>query len=170
MRRLVAAVAVTSALLVAGCSSDKTATTAGTPAVSAGAAASGATTARPDAGAAAAADAALAGNTKAICTQARTTGRNAAVNFTQDQKLLADAGKAKDKAAVAAAREKATRDVQNYAYALQDMSKLVADPAAKKALATMSASVTALKGDVTKLGPETQGRLAGTLAKACGNG
>jgi hypothetical protein len=171
MRRLVAAVAVTGVLLVAGCSSGKTATTAGaTPAVSAAAAVSGAAVARPDAGAAAAADAALAGNTAAICDQARTTSTNAEVNITQDQKLLAAAGASKDKAAVAAAGEKATRDVENYAYALQDMSKLVADKTVKKALASMSASVTALKGDVTDLDAEEQGRLAGTLAKACGNG
>jgi hypothetical protein len=170
MRRLVAAVAVTSALLVAGCSTDKTGTTAGaTPAVSAGAPASR-STARPDAGAAAAADAALSGNTAAVCAQARTTGTNAQDNFAQDRKLLSDAQTAKDKAAVSAAKEKASRDVENYAYALGDMSKLVADPTVKQALATMSTDVTAAKGDLAKIGPEQLGKLAGTLAKACGNG
>jgi hypothetical protein len=171
MRRLLAAVAVSSALLAAGCSSSSSSSSsAPTPAVSVDAGGSAAAAARPDAGAAAAADAALAGNTKAICRQARTTGGNAEANIAQDQKLLAQAGKAKDKAAVAAAQEKATRDVENYAYALQDMSKLVADKTVKKTLAAMSTSVTALKGDVTKFDAGQEGKLAGTLAKACGNG
>jgi hypothetical protein len=170
MRRLVAAAAVTAALsvtglLVSGCSQDATTTTdaAATPAVGASATASGA----PAAGAAAG-DAALSGNTAAICLQAQKTGGNAAANFSQDLKLLIDAESAKDPAQVANAKAKTTRDVENYGYALKDLSKLVDDPAVKKGLAEMSASVGKLKGDVRKFDAAELAKLQGTLAKACG--
>jgi hypothetical protein len=173
MRRLMAAAAVTAALLVAGCSTDKTATadaaaTAPTPA--AGSSAGATTGASAGAKGAAAGDAALSGNTKAICDQAAKTGGNAGATFAQDLKLLIDAESSKDKAAVTGAQQKTTRDVENYAYALQDMSKLTSDPALKKALASMSASVAKFKGDVRKIDAEELGRLQGTLDKACGNG
>ena len=174
MRRLVAAAAVAGALLLTGCSADKTATSGGptvAPAPAAGApvgsaaASVAATAASGNAG-----DVALAGNTQAICDQAGTTGEHAAATFAQDLQLLIDAESAKDKAAISAAQAKTSRDVENYAYALRDMSKLVADPAVKQALAAMSTSVEKLKGDVRKIDAKELGLLAGTLAKACGNG
>jgi len=172
MRRLMAAAAVTAALLVAGCSTDKTATadTAAAPTPATGASTSAAAGAKGSSAAAsgAAGDAALSGNTKAVCDQAAKTGGSAASSFSQDLKLLIDAESADDKAAVAAAKAKTSRDMENYSYALQDMSKLVDDPAVKKALAEMSASVTKLKGDVRKIDAEELGRLQGTLSKACG--
>jgi len=173
MRRLMAAAAATAALLVAGCSTDKTDTAATAPTPAAGSSAGAATGASAGASAGAkgaAGDAALSGNTKAICDQAAKTGGNAGATFAQDLKLLIDAESSKDKAAVAAAQQKTTRDVENYSYALQDMSKLTDDAALKKALATMSASVGKLKGDVRKIDAEELGRLQGTLDKACGNG
>jgi len=176
MRRLIAAAAVTGALLLAGCSADKTAPagTAVAPAPAAGAPAgsapAGAAASSSAAAAASAGDAALAGNTAAICAQASTTGENAAATFAQDLALLLDAESAKDKAATSAAQAKASRDVENYAYALRDMSKLVADPAVKATLASMSTSVEKLKGDIRKIDAAELGRLAGTLGKACGNG
>jgi hypothetical protein len=171
MRRLAAA-AVTGVLLLTGCSAARTTAGTGaapTPAVAAapGASSAGVT---PDASAAAAGDAALSGNTAAICDQATKTGGNAAATFAQDLKLLIDAESAKNKAAVAAAQAKTTRDVENYSYALKDMSKLAADPAVKKALAAMGASVDKLKGDVRKIDATELGRLQATLSKACGNG
>jgi hypothetical protein len=169
MRRLAAA-AVTGVLLLTGCSAAKT-TAAGapTPAVAA-APGTGSAGATPDASAAAAGDAALSGDTAAICDQAAKTGGNAGATFAQDLKLLIDAESAKNKAAVAAAQAKTTRDVENYSYALKDMSKLAADPAVKKALAAMGASVDKLKGDVRKIDAAELGKLQGTLSKACGNG
>ena len=174
MRRLMAAAAVTAALLVAGCSTDKTATAdsaAAAPTPAAGSSAGAATGASAGAKGASggAGDAALSGNTKAICDQAAKTGGNAGATFAQDLKLLIDAESSKDKAAVTAAKQKTTRDVENYSYALQDMSKLTDDAALKKALASMSASVGKLKGDVRKIDAEELGRLQGTLDKACGN-
>jgi hypothetical protein len=50
------------------------------------------------------------------------------------------------------------------------MSKLAADPAVKKALSTMGAQVTALKGDVTKLDEKKLTELHAVLDKACGRG
>ncbi len=148
MRRLIAAAAVSGVLLVSGCSSDAK-TTAGadaaaTPAVGASAGAAGVQDA-------AAADAALSGNTAAICLQAQKTGGNAASNFAQDLKLLIDAESAKDKAAAEAAKSKTSRDMSNYSSALKDMSAQVSDTTVKKTLAGMAASVDALKGDVRKL-------------------
>jgi hypothetical protein len=180
MRRLMAAAAVTAALLLTGCSTDKTAagdasaapTPAGTaaPAVTGAPGATSATgTARTD-GDKAKGDAALSGNTAALCSQAVRTGGQAAAAFAQDLKLLIDAESARNKAAVAEAKAKTTRDVENYEYALKDMSKLAADPAVKQALAEMSASVDRLKGDVRKIDADELGRLQGTLGKACGNG
>ena len=166
MRRLIAAAAVSGVLLVSGCSSDAE-TTAGadaaaTPAVGASAGAAGVQDA------AAAADAALSGNTAAICLQAQKTGGNAASNFAQDLKLLIDAESAKDKAAAEAAKSKTSRDMSNYSSALKDMSAQVSDTTVKKTLADMAASVDALKGDVRKLDEAELGKLQTTLSKACG--
>ena len=164
MRRLIAAAAVSGVLLVSGCSSDAK-TTAGadaaaTPAVGASAGAAGVQDA--------AADAALSGNTAAICLQAQKTGGNAASNFAQDLKLLIDAESAKDKAAAEAAKSKTSRDMSNYSSALKDMSAQVSDTTVKKTLAGMAASVDGLKGDVRKLDEAELGKLQTTLSKACG--
>ena len=174
MRRLLCATAVSGALLLSGtgCSSgEPVATTAApTPAGSAAAApatSGGATASAPAAGGGSG-DAALSGNSEAICQQAAKTGGDAAQNFAQDLKLLIDAESAQDADQVAKAKAKTTRDVQNYSYALTDMSKLAADPALKAALADMGKQVTALKGDVRKLDDAQLTKLQETLDKACG--
>jgi hypothetical protein len=178
MRRLLCAAVLSSALLLGACSTDKSSDTspAATPAApaSAGAPASG-VGGSPVPGSSAAGssasgkgDAALKGNTKAICAQAAKTGGDAAKNFAQDLKLLIDAESAQDKAAVAAAKAKTTRDVENYSFALGDMAKLASEPELKKALGAMSKQVSALKGDVRKLDAEKLDGLQETLSKACG--
>jgi len=167
MRRLLAAAAATGALLLAGCSTEPEAA----PTVS-GSTAAGEVAAVPTVAASVAAknagDAALAGNTAAICTQAAKTGGQFTAAFTYDRKVLSEAESAKDKDLAGKARQKTTRDVENYAYALTDMSKLVADPTVKKALATMGKQVTALKGDVSKLDDGKLRELGAILDKACG--
>ena len=172
MRRLLCATAVSGALLLlgAGCSSSADDTTAApTPAASGAAVPSGSgSPASAGAGSQSAGDAALSGNTAAICDQAAKTGGDAATNFVQDLKLLIDAESAQDQDLVAKAREKTTRDVENYSYALTDMSKLASDPTLKAALADMGKQVTALKGDVRKLDAERLAKLQATLDKACG--
>ena len=176
MRRLLIATAVSGALLLTGaCSSDKTddtPTAAGAPtsatsgAATAGDGAAPATSADPSAQKDA--DAALKGNTKAICDQAGKVSGDAGSRFAQDLKLLIDAESAQDKDLVAKAKEKTTRDVENYSFALTDMSKLASDKDLKKALASMGKQVNALKGDVRKLDAEKLGALQTTLDKACG--
>ncbi|MEU7905138.1 hypothetical protein [Actinoplanes sp. NPDC049118] len=176
MRRLLSVTAVSGALLLlgTGCSSGKAAentTAAPLPAISTPAAASA-----PAAGASAGAalpgeaDAALSGNTAAICQQAAKTGGDAAKNFAQDLKLLIDAESSQDKDLVLKAKQKTARDVENYSFALKDMSKLAADAKLKAALADMGSQVTALKGDVRKINAERLAKLQATLDKACGNG
>jgi hypothetical protein len=174
MRRLLCVTAVAGALLLiaAGCSSDKSGddtTAAPTPAAS-GAAAPipGGTPVSAGAGSPGAGDAALSGNTAAICDQAAKTGGDAAAHFVQDLKLLIDAESARDDNLVAKAKEKTTRDVENYSDALIDMSKLASDPALKAALADMGKQVTALKDDVRRLDAEQLAKLQATLDKACG--
>ena len=154
MRRLLIATAVSGALLLTGaCSSDKTddTATAPTPATSGGASAPAAgdatATTSADPEAQQDADAALKGNSKAICTQAAKVSGDAGSRFAQDLKLLIDAESAQDKDLVAKAKEKTTRDVENYSFALTDMSKLASQPELKKALADMGKQVTKLKGD-----------------------
>jgi hypothetical protein len=176
MRRLLCTTAVTGALLLgAGCSSDQPAGTAApapapvtsgaaTPAGGAGATASAPAAASP------AGDAALSGNSQAICQQAAKTGGDAAKNFAQDLKLLIDAESAQDADQAAKAKAKTTRDVENYSYALTDMSKLASDPALKAALADMGKQVTVLKGDVRKLDATRLQKLQETLDDACGAG
>jgi hypothetical protein len=169
MRRLLAAAAllIPAAALAAGCSSDKTPDSAGTPSVAVPRIpAPGAATATPgDSARQAAADAALSGNAAAICTQAAKTGSQFAATFAEDRKLLAQAGSAADEDQAAKAKAKAARDVDNYSFALLDMSKLSADPVLKKALADMGKQVSAVKGDVHKVDGK---KLGATLDKACG--
>ncbi|MEU8607836.1 hypothetical protein AB0C29_07530 [Actinoplanes sp. NPDC048791] len=175
MRRLLCATAVSGAFLLfgAGCSADDPATTtapapatsgAAVPAASGGTTGSAAATAPPQSG-----DAALSGNSSAICQQAAKTGGDAAKNFALDLKLLIDAQSAQDADQVAKAKAKTTRDVENYSYALTDMSKLASEPALKAALADMGKQVTALKGDVTKIDAAQLTKLQETLDKACGS-
>ncbi|MFI7544986.1 hypothetical protein [Actinoplanes sp. NPDC049599] len=172
MRRLLCLTAVTGALLLgAGCSSDEpTGTTAAPTPVTSGTAApapSGGTTAATPAGGGSG-DVALSGNSDAICQQAAKTGGDSAKNFAEDLKLLIDAETAQDADQVAKAKAKTTRDVENYAFALTDMSKLAADPTLKAALADMGKQVKALKGDVRKLDAAQLTKLQETLDKACG--
>lgn len=176
MRRLLCVTALGSALLLGACSTDKSADTSAAATPTAGAASAGAEAPAPGGSGSPASgkpaggsgDAALKGNTKAICTQAEKTGGNAVKNFAANLKLLIDAESAQDKDAVAKAKEKTSRDVENYSFALADMSKLASDPDLKKALAAMAKKVSALKGDVRKLDAEKLEGLQDTLAKACG--
>ncbi|HWS39592.1 MAG TPA: hypothetical protein VN408_43455 [Actinoplanes sp.] len=110
-------------------------------------------------------DAALAGDTAAICAQARRTSASFAKTLAEDRQLPARAGEEK-----ARAREKVTRDVANFSYALLDMSKLAGDPVVKEALATMGAEVAAVQDGVTEMGDERLAALRSTLDEACGRG
>jgi hypothetical protein len=175
MRRLLCATAVSGALLLsgAGCSSDEPDGSAVGPAPAASgpaAATSGGavTSTSAPATSAGSGDAALSGNTDAICQQAAKTGGDSAKNFAEDLKLLIDAETAKDADQVAKAKAKTTRDVENYSFALTDMSKLASDPTLKAALADMGKQVKALKGDVRKLDTAQLTKLQTTLEKACG--
>ncbi len=116
---------------------------------------------------AASADAALSADTKAICEQAARTSTSFGTTFAADYKLLIDAAE-QGAAAKAQAREKASRDVESFSFALLDMSKLAADPSVKKALATMGAQVTTLKGDLEKIDDKKLADLHATLDAACG--
>jgi hypothetical protein len=166
MRRNLAVAAVLGALLsAAGCSDEPASTGAVGPTPVTGS--SAATAAVPDPSAAASADAALSGNTKAICDQAARTGTAFGQTFIADLKLQIDAA-SKGAQAKAQAQQKIARDVSNYSYALADMAKLSSDPALKKALSRMSKQVTALKGDVTKIDADRMSDLTATLDKACG--
>ncbi len=178
MRRPLAAAltaaALTGALLAAGCSTDRsTSGAAGTPAPAPPAGAGGATGASAAGGASQGArpdgDAALSGNTGAICDQAAKTGVEFAATFAENVKLQIEAAAAKEPGALQKAERKAARDVQNYSYALNDMSKLAADPALKAALADMGKQVTALKGDVTKIDEKQLAGLRARLDEACGS-
>lgn len=113
-------------------------------------------------------DAALSGNSAAICEQATKTRADAARNFVLDLKLLIDAESAQDADRVAKAKAKSTRDVENFSYALADMAKLASEPGLKQALTEMSRQVTALKGDVRKVDAAQLARLQDTLDRACG--
>ncbi|HET6531767.1 MAG TPA: hypothetical protein VFH03_14320 [Actinoplanes sp.] len=174
MRRPPAAAALTVLVLLAGCSttSDRTATPG--PAAAPAPAPSGSVAPRPGASgggtgdASGGGDARLSGNTAAICNQAAKTGADFAKTFAANLELQIDAASASDPAAAQQAEQKSTRDVQNYSYALNDLSKLAADPAVKKALADMSKQVNALKGDLRKLDGAKLGSLRSTLDEACG--
>lgn len=171
-----AAVLAAVLLLSAGCSADEPAGVAAqTPSVAAaapgasGAAPQASGDTGPDAGGPDAGDAALAGNTRAICAQAAKTGGDFAATFAEDLKLLIDASSAKDPDLAAKVEQKTARDVQNYSFALTDLSKLASDRAVSKALADMGRQVTELKGDVRKLDERKLDALRATLDKACGS-
>ncbi|GAA2600100.1 hypothetical protein GCM10010435_94400 [Winogradskya consettensis] len=175
MRRLLCVTALSGALLLGACSSSSS-DSAAAPAQADASPSAGVVSSAPEATSATSAaasssggDAALKGDTAAICTQAAKTGGEAARNFAADVKLLIDAQSAQDADAVTKAKEKTTRDVENYSYALADMAKLTSDPALKRALTAMGKQVSTLKGDVRKLDAEKLAGLQETLSKACGN-
>jgi hypothetical protein len=169
MRRLL--VLTSAILLAAGCSTDKSGTEP-TAAPAPAAAPSGSAPATGASGAAQAGaakgDAALKGNTAAICNQAAKTSGDFAATFAQNLKLQIDAASAKDPAAAQKAEDKAVRDVQNYSYALTDMSKLAADRAVAKALGDMGKQVGGFKADISAIDEEKLAGLRATLDKACG--
>src|SRR5689334_9585755 len=116
MRRLLCATAVSGAFLLsgAGCSADDPAATTAAPApATSGAAPPGASggptgSAGPSASAQSG-DAALAGNSPAICQQAAKTGGDGAKNLAQDLKLVIHPQSAQDADQVAKAKAKTTR-------------------------------------------------------------
>jgi len=178
MRRLLVLTSVI--LLAAGCSTDKSGTeptAAPAPATGGSAPAASAPAAgAPSADAAGAAqnggakggDAALKGNTAAICNQAAKTSGDFAATFAQNLKLQIDAASAKDPVAAQKAEQKSMRDVQNYSYALTDMSKLAADQEVAKALGAMGKQVGAFKADISAIDEKKLAELRATLDKACG--
>lgn len=178
MRRLLvltSASLLAAGLLAAGCSTDKSGTEPGAapaPAPGGSAGASAAVSA-PAAGAARSGgaeggDAALKGNTAAICNQASKTSGDFAATFAQNLKLQIDAASAKDAAAAQKVEQKSLRDVQNYSYALTDMSKLAADKTVAKALGDMGKQVGAFKADISSIDEQKLADLRTTLDKACG--
>ena len=170
MSRHLAAVAALGLLFVAaGCSGDD-APAAGDAGAAAGATAAAEGTIAPvDPAVAASADAALSGNTKAICEQAARTSTSFGKTFVADLKMQIDAA-AKGGEAKTEVTRKITRDVQSYSYALGEMAKLTDDKTLKSTLTGMSKEVTALKGDITKIDAEKMSELTATLDKACGKG
>jgi hypothetical protein len=138
-------------------------TAAGAPPAPAGAV----TTSSVDPSAAAAADAALSGNTKAICAQAARTSTTFGETFIADLRLQIDAA-TQGAQPKAQAEQKIDQDVESYSSALADMARLTTDPALKKALTEMSKQVTALKGDISKFNADRMSALTATLDKACG--
>jgi hypothetical protein len=168
MRRLLVLTSVI--LLAAGCSTGKNeAEPNAAPAPAPGVSAPAADTAgSAQNGGAKGGDAALKGNTAAICNQAAKTSGDFAATFAQNLKLQIDAASAKDAAAAQKAEQKAVRDVQNYAYALTDMSKLAADQAVAKALGDMGKQVGTFKADISAIDEEKLAGLRATLDKACG--
>ncbi|MEV0898344.1 hypothetical protein [Actinoplanes sp. NPDC049802] len=156
---VVIASAALAALVLAGCSGADPAPTAAAPAPAVPRSAA-ATTEKPT-------DTALAEDTEAICAQASRTSTGFGATFAEDYRLLV---KAEGAEAKAKAKEKVTRDVESFSFALLDMSKLASDPKLKKALAAMGAQVTALKGDVAKIDDKELTALHARLDKACGRG
>jgi hypothetical protein len=174
MRRLWATAASGAAILLsAGCSTEP-ATQAPAAAPTASAAAAASSTPAPSGSAAAGStapakgDAALSGNSEAICAQANRVSSQAAATYAADLKSLLEASAGKDPADLQRAKEQTERDVQSWAYALKDMSKLASDVNLKKALADMSRQVTAFRGDVEKIDEAKLVKLHETLDKACG--
>ncbi|AEV82272.1 hypothetical protein ACWT_1254 [Actinoplanes sp. SE50] len=164
MRRALAATAALSfALLAAGCSGD------GKQAASAAPGPAAVSPAAVDPAAAASADAALSADTASICAQAARTSTSFGSTFAADYRLLIDAASG-GATAKAQAKEKATRDVDSFSYALRDMAKLTSDPKVKKALDAMGRQVTALKGDVAKIDDKKLADLHAELDAACGRG
>lgn len=124
--------------------------------------------AAPSAATGAKGDAGLSKDTKAICAQADRLTSQFSATFTQDLKQLIDASTAENPKLKAEVETKTKRDVQNFSFALKDLSRLAGDPDVKKALGEMGKEVTALNGDVRKLDADKLGELSGTLDKACG--
>ena len=118
---------------------------------------------------AASADAALAGDTKAICAQAERATTGFGETFIADLKLQIEAA-GKGEEAKRQADEKISRDVRNFSFALADMAGLTTDPALKKALTEMSAQVKAFQGDISKINQERMSAISGRLDQACGRG
>jgi hypothetical protein len=180
MRRLLLAAAISALVFGASACSIEAGTgavpTAAAPQAAPGAgsssAASGGASAPATPGAAGTAsnagDAALSGDTEAICNQAAKIGGQFGALFAQDLKLLIAAESAQGNDVSAQVQQKATRDLANYSTALAGLSKLAADPTLKLALADMSKQVTALKGDVRKLDDRKLAALGATLDSACG--
>jgi len=165
MRRdLAAAAALGAVLCAAACSGTPTSSSA-EPAPGPGP--SGAAWVDPSV--AASADAALSGNSKAICDQATRTGTAFGKTFLADLQSQVDAA-GKGGQAGAEAKQRIEQDVSNYSYALADMAKLAHDAKLKAALKRMSQQVTALKGDVTKINASKMSAVTDTLDKACGKG
>ena len=178
MRRLLVLTSVI--LLAAGCSTGKSGDEP--PAAPAPIPGSSAPAAAGDAGTAASAapgkstaadgggDAALKNNTEAICNQASKTSGDFASILAGNVKLAGDAASAKDAVAKQRAEQKMVRDVQNYSYALIDMSKLAGDKAVSTALAGLGEKVGTFKGDATKMNAHQLGEIRATLDKACSRG
>ncbi len=164
MRRHLATAAVLSGVLCAAACSGGSASPGATPALGT---ASGSSWVDPSV--AASADAALSGNTKAICEQAARTGTAFGKTFLADLQLQADAA-GKGAQGGADAKQKIEQDVSNYSYALADMAKLAHNAALKAALKRMSQQVIVLKGDVTKINASKVSAVSATLDKACGKG
>ena len=163
MRRHLAAAPTLGVLVCAAACTDEPASTGATPRWNVG------VTPSVDPKVAASADAALSGNTKAICNQATRTGAAFGQTFIADLKVQLDAA-SKGEQAKAEAKQKIEQDVSNYSYALADMAKLTHDASLKAALTRMSKQVTALKGDVTKINATKMSAVTATLDKACGKG
>lgn len=178
MRRLLVLTSVI--LLAAGCSTDKSAdepaaAPAPIPGNSAPAAAGDpgtAASAAPGKSAAAGGggDTALKNNTEAICNQASKTSGDFASTLAENVKLAGDAASAKDAVAKQRAEQKMVRDVQNYSYALIDMSKLAGDKTVSTALAGLGEKVGTFKDDASKMNAQQLGEIRATLDKACGRG
>ncbi|MEV6489549.1 hypothetical protein AB0M20_13125 [Actinoplanes sp. NPDC051633] len=150
----------------AGCSTDRTGSSAATPepaATPSAAAASVAPGASAKPGAAAG-----AAPKDAICEQATRVSTQFAKTFADDIKALVDASSKADPAAADQVKKKTARDVENYAFALRDMAGHTEDPKVSKALGEMSKQVGALKGDVRELDEEKLAAIGGGLDKACG--
>ena len=168
MRRLLPLLPLLFSLLIAACSSspDAAATTATPGTIPPPATAAAPSGAPADPAKAAGGDAALSKDTKAICTQADKVTAQFGATFTRDLKVLTGASGA----VKTEVEQKTKRDVQNFSFALKDLSTLAGDAGLKKALGEMSTEVKALNGDVRKLDADKLGELSGTLDKACGRG
>lgn len=160
--RIPALVAVAmSAVLLSGCSgAGDPAAEAGGPTVEGVAAAASQQGEKP-------ADTALAEDTGAICAQAGRTSTEFGKTLAEDRQLLVKAA-AESKESKVKAQEKVTRDLENFSFALLDMSKLAADPSVKSALGAMGDRIAALKGDIAKIDEKTLTEMHSVLDKACG--
>jgi hypothetical protein len=162
---VLAAVAIT-AVLLTGCSggdeSSSPAAQVSAPAAAGGSAVAEQQTEKPT-------DTALSEDTEAICAQAGRTSTDFGKTFAEDYQLLIKAA-AESEESKARAQEKVTRDLDNFSFALLDMSELAADPGVKKALSAMGGQVKALKGDVSKVDEKKLTELHAMLDTACGRG